>query len=94
MLQRGLRRPTGQVATLARQQPSQADARRGQAVALQDAPDGASAGQRADGKGLEFGEDSVGSDQAVAGGRRRMRLESTTDGEDGALQLGRDPLSD
>ena len=79
---------------LTRQQRGEADPRRGQAVALQDALDGASAGQRADGKGLEFGEDGVGPDQAVAGARRGMRLKPPTDGEDGALQFGRDPLGD
>src|SRR5262249_25151543 len=34
----------------------------------------------------------VGSDEAIAGGRRGMRLEPAMDGEDGALQLGRDAL--
>src|SRR3954454_21843322 len=74
--------------------PTAADPGRGQAVALQDPLDGASAGQRADGKGLEFGEDGVGPDQAVAGARRGMRLKPPTDREDGALQFGRDPLGD
>src|SRR5262249_10942282 len=79
---------------LARQERSQANSRSGQPVSLQDALDGAPAGQRADGEGLELGEDRVGSDQAVAGGRRGMRLEPAADGEDGALQLGRDALGD
>jgi hypothetical protein len=79
---------------LARPQRGEPDPRRGQAVALQDPLDGAPAGQRADGEGLEFGEDGVGPDQAVAGARRGMRLEPPPDREDGALQLGRDPLGD
>src|SRR5512135_1313184 len=77
-----------------RQQWGKADPRRGQAVALQDTLDGASAGQRADVQGLEFGEDGVGPDQAVAGSWRGMRLKPPTDGEDGALQFGRDALGD
>ena len=79
---------------LARQQRGQADPRRGQAVALQDALDGALAGQRADAEGLEFGEDGRGPDQAVAGGRRGVGLEPAADGEDGPLQFGRDALGD
>src|SRR5512135_2785998 len=79
---------------LTRQQWGKADPRRGQAVALQDTLDGASAGQRADVQGLEFGEDGIGPDQAVAGSWRGMRLKPPTDGEDGALQFGRDALGD
>src|SRR5262249_55362964 len=55
---------------LAWQQRSEADPWRGQAVAFQDALDGALAGERADVQGLEFGEKGRGPGQAVAGGRR------------------------
>src|SRR5262249_14471448 len=47
-----------------------------------------------DRQGLEFGKDDRGPDQAVAGGGRGVRLQPTTDGEDGSLQFGRDVLSD
>src|SRR5579871_2382038 len=79
---------------LAWQQRGQPDARRGQAVALQDALDGTLAGQRANAQGLQLGQDRHGSGQAVAGGRRGMGLEPAADGEDGPLQFGRDVLSD
>ncbi len=68
--------------------------RRGQAVALQDALDGAFAGKWANPQGLEFREDGCRPDQAVAGGWRDVRLEPAADREDGPLQFGRDPLGD
>src|SRR5262249_17074867 len=79
---------------LARQQRGQADPWRGQAVALQDALDGALAGQRPDAQGLQLGTDGRGPGQAVAGGRRGMGLQPATDGKDGPLQFGRDALGD
>src|SRR3954452_2676646 len=79
---------------LAWQQRSQADAGRGQAVALQDAIDGPSTGERADAQGLQFGEDGSGPGQAVAGRRVGVGLEPASDGEDGPLQLGGDALGD
>ena len=79
---------------LAGQQRSETDPRRGQAVALEHALDGARVGQRVDTEGLEFGQDGRGPDEAVAGGRRGVGLEPATDGEDGSLQLGRDALGD
>src|SRR5262249_40655880 len=79
---------------LARQQGGEADARRGQAVALQDALDGALAGERADAQGLEFGADGRGPDHAGGRGRRGVGLEPAADGEDAPLQLGRDPWRD
>ena len=72
----------------------EADPRRGQAVALQDALDGPFTGERADAQGLQFGEDGSGPGQAVAGGRRGVGLEPAADGEDGPLQFGRDALGD
>src|SRR5260370_38825145 len=45
-------------------------------------------------QGLEFGEDGIGPDAAVPAGRRGMGLESLADGEDGALQFGRNALGD
>jgi hypothetical protein len=79
---------------LARQQWGEADPRRSQAVALQDAIDGPSTGERADAQGLQFGEDGSGPGQAVAGGRRGVGLEPASDGEDGPLQFGRDAPGD
>src|SRR5262249_23188879 len=72
------------------QQRGQADPGRGQAVALQDALDGAFAGKRSEAEALQLGEDGTGSDQAGAGGRRGVGLEPATDREDGPLPLGRD----
>src|SRR6516164_230862 len=79
---------------LARQQWDQPDLGQSQAVALQNPLDGAGRGERPDVQSLQFGEDGRGPDQAVASGRRGMGLEPATDGEDGALQLGRDALGD
>src|SRR5512144_513637 len=79
---------------LARQQPGEAFAGRGQAVALGHALDGARAGQRADVEALQLGQDGGGPDQAVAGSRRGVGLEPSADGEDGPLQFGRDLLGD
>src|SRR5262249_21780258 len=79
---------------LAWQQGGEADPRRGQAVALQDALDGPLAGEGANPQGLEFGEDDRRADQAVAGGRRGVGLKPAADREDGPLQLGRDVLGD
>jgi hypothetical protein len=76
------------------QQRGQADAGRGEVVALQDALDGALAGKRSDAEALQLGEDGTGPDQAVAGGRRGVGLEPPADGEDGPFQLGRDALGD
>jgi hypothetical protein len=53
---------------LTRQQRSQADPRRGQAVALKHALDRGRVGQRADAEPLEFGQDGRGPDEAVAAG--------------------------
>src|SRR5262249_30682832 len=79
---------------LARQQRGEAYPRRGQAVALEDALDGALAGERADAQDFQLGQDGGGADQAVAGGWGGVGLEPATDGEDGPLQLGRDVLGD
>src|SRR3954447_22146550 len=43
-------------------------------------------------QGLQFGEDRMGPDQAVASRRRGMGLEPTADRQDDPLQLGRDAL--
>src|SRR5262249_5201806 len=79
---------------LAGQQRGQADARRGQAVALEHALDGARVGQRADVEGLEFGQDGRGPDEGAAGRPRWVSLEPAADGEDSSLHLGRDALGD
>src|SRR5262249_17724031 len=71
-----------------------AHARRGHAVALEHAFDGARVGQWADTEGLEFGQDGAGADQAVAGGRGGMGLEPTANRQDRLLHLGRHPLND
>src|SRR6266702_3599945 len=70
------------------QQGSHADSRGSQAVAFQDALDGALAGEWADAQGLQFGEDGSGAGQAVASGWRGVSLQPTADGEDGPLQFG------
>ena len=77
---------------LAGQQRGEPDPRCGQAVALEHALDGARVGQRTDVEGLEFGQDGRGPDEAVAGRRRGVGLEPTTDGEDRSLQFRRDAL--
>src|SRR5262249_20466721 len=79
---------------LPRQQRGQAYPRRGQAVALQDAFDGAFAGERADTQDFQFGPDGWGADQAVAGSWAGVGLKPAADGEDGPLQFGRDVLGD
>ena len=76
------------------QQRGQADAGRGEVVALQDARDGALAGQRSDAEALQLGADGTGPDQAVAGGWRGVGLEPPADGEASPFQLGRDALGD
>src|SRR4051812_27612309 len=63
-------------------------------MALQNALEGAFAGQRANPQNLEFGEDDRGPDQTVARGRRGVGLESATDREDGPFQLGREAWGD
>src|SRR5262249_15794959 len=75
---------------LSRQQRDQADARRRQAVTLEDALDGPLAGQRADAQGLQLGEDGGCPGQAVAGGGRGVGLEAAADGGGGALRVGGD----
>src|SRR5262249_8452149 len=65
-----------------------------QAVALQDALDGALTGEGPDAQGAQLAQDDGGPDEAVAGGRRGVTLEATADGKDGPLQLGRDALGD
>src|SRR4051794_26560567 len=77
---------------LAWQERGEADPWRGQAVALQDAFDGPRAGKRTGPRGLQFGADGRGPDQAVARRRRGVGLEPATDGEDGPLQFGWDAL--
>ena len=79
---------------LAWQQRGQADPRRGQAVALQDALAGPLGRQRPGAQCLEFGQDDRRPDQAVACGRRGVGLQPAANGKDGPLQLGRDVPSD
>jgi hypothetical protein len=79
---------------LAGQQRGEPDPRRGQAVALERALDGARVGKRADVEGLEFGQDGRGPDEAVASSWRGVGLQPAADGEDRPLQLGRDALGD
>jgi hypothetical protein len=73
-------------------QRGEADPRRGQAIALQDALDGPPAGERTDPQGVHLGTDGRGPNPLVAGGRRGMGLEPAADGEDGPRQFGWDPL--
>src|SRR5262249_17578826 len=77
---------------LAWQERSEADPRCGQAVALQDARDGALAGQRLDAQRLEFRVDGCGSDEEVARGRGGVGLQPSADGDDRPFQFGRDTL--
>jgi hypothetical protein len=77
---------------LAGQQRGHPDPVRGQAIALKDALDGPSAGERTDALGLQLGTDGRGADQTVAGGRRGMCLEPAADREDGPIQFGWDSL--
>src|SRR5512135_557629 len=79
---------------LAWQKRGETDPRRGQAVALEHALDGARVGKRADVEGLEFGQDGRGSAEAVAGRRRGVGLQPAADREDSSLQFGRDALGD
>src|SRR5262249_7527251 len=79
---------------LAGQQRGETNPRRGQAVALEHALDGARVGKRVDVKSLEFSQNGRGPDQAVARRWRGMGLQPAADGEDRSLQLGRDALSD
>src|SRR5262245_7571245 len=76
------------------QQRGEANPWRGQAIALQDALDGAFGRERVDAESLEFSEDGRGPDQAVAGGRRSVGLEPTADGEDGPFQFRWDALGE
>jgi hypothetical protein len=77
---------------LAWQQRGQADRRRGQPIALQDALDGPFAGKRSDAEARQFRENRWGPDQAVTCGRRGMGLGTMAEGEDSSLQFGWETL--
>src|SRR5262249_9738796 len=65
-----------------------------QAVALEDALDGALAGEGPDAQGSQLAQDGGGPDEAVAGGRGGVGLEAAADGADGPLQVRRGGLGD
>src|SRR5262249_42084019 len=67
---------------------------RGQAVAFQNALDGAFAGKRSDAEALQLGEDGASPGEAVAPGQRGVGLKPAADREDGPVQFGRDAQGD
>src|SRR5262249_26275087 len=76
------------------QQRGESNSRRGQAVSLEDALDGARVGERVEIEGLEFGPYGRGLDEAVASGWRGVSLPPASEGKGCSLRLGRDALGD
>src|SRR5262249_55927296 len=79
---------------LAGQQRGQAHPRGRQAVAPQDALDGARTGEGPDTQGAQLAQDDGGPEEAVAGGRRGVGLEAGAGRGDGPLPARRDGLGD